>query len=104
MGSNMWELLIFHGGEEGLRVEGHIDRSIGFVEVVIKEVLNSGEVNEEGWLTCSLVGGRGDDECNGIVIKEGKNEVDVICGEVLEGEDVWFAVIVFLFHKSTKKI
>ena len=56
MGGNMCELLLFDVGEEGLRVEGHVDGAIGFVYVVVEEVFDPGEL-EEGRVFLGVAGG-----------------------------------------------
>ena len=56
MGGNMCELLLFHVCEEGLRVEGHVYGAIGFVDVIVEEVLDPGEL-EEGRLFLGVLGG-----------------------------------------------
>ena len=86
VGGNMCELLLFHVGEEGLRVEGHVDGAIGFVDVVVEEVLDPGEL-EEGGVFLGVAGGGRDDECDGVVIEEGEQEVEVGGGEEVEREE-----------------
>ena len=56
MGGNMCELLLFDVGEEGLGVEGHVDGAIGFIDVVVEEVFDPGEL-EEGRVFLGVVGG-----------------------------------------------
>ena len=45
-----------------------------------------------------------DDVENGIVIEELKYELQIMSGEQRDVDGLVLAVMVFLFHKSTKKI
>lgn len=67
----MSQLLMFHSLEKSLRIEGHIGRSIGLIDKVIKEMLDLSENGNNVLIfifsRCSL-----DDVADGVVIKEGK--------------------------------
>ena len=73
------ELLVFDLDEERLWVEGHVDWSIGLVEVVQDEKPDLCCL-QEFWrvltsTSCSL-----DDGDDGLDVKKGKEEVDVFWG------------------------